>query len=118
MPLELRSWQLFMQLPIEQSGCRKNYGSGWWSWWGGCVLTLQGGVITGTFFSTLMSDLGVDLAAPSYNHFSFYLTWPPKLVSQHLGILSLTNPLQLLVALAEVGPLIIVLPLVVIWGIS
>ncbi|MDR3575590.1 MAG: hypothetical protein P4L50_17155 [Anaerolineaceae bacterium] len=94
-----------------------------WIWLGivlaaGLISLLQGGVITGTFFSTLMSDLGVDLAAPSYNSFSFYLTWPPKLVSQHLGILSLTNPLQLLVALAEVGPLILVLPLVVIWGIK
>jgi hypothetical protein len=94
-----------------------------WAWLivvfaAGLISLSQGGVITGTFFSTILSDLGIDLAAPSYNAFSFYLTWPPKLVSQHLGILSLTNPLQLLVALVEVGPVILVLPWVVIWGIK
>ncbi len=94
-----------------------------WAWLivvaaAGLISLLQGGVITGTFSSTILSDLGIDLAAPSYNSFSFFLTWPPKLVSQHLGILTLTNPLQLLVAMAEVGPVILVLPLVVIWGIK
>ena len=94
-----------------------------WAWLitmlaAGLISLLQGGVITGTFFSTILGDLGIDLATPSYNAFSFYLTWPPKLVSQHLGILALTNPSQLLVALLEIGPIIFVLPLVVIWGIK
>ena len=44
------------------------------------------------------------------------MSWPPSFLSSHLGELSLGNPYQLITALFEIGPMIIVLPLVFIWG--
>ncbi len=40
------------------------------------------------------------------------LYWPPAFISAHLGFLSLTNPGQLLIALAEMGPALLLAPLV------
>jgi len=40
------------------------------------------------------------------------LRWPPAIVSAHLGELSLFDPSQLLVALAEIGPALLIAPLV------
>jgi hypothetical protein len=56
--------------------------------------------------------------APAYHTFQFSLFWPPALLSTHLGNLSLTDPYQLLVALVEIGPVILLLPLAIVWGIK
>ncbi len=40
------------------------------------------------------------------------LYWPPAFISAHLGFLSLTNPGQLLIGLAEVGPALLLAPFV------
>lgn len=80
----------------------------------GIITAFQGGVLTGIasgFLSKLAGEAG-----SSYFTFSFALNWPPAFLSSHLGELSLGNPYQLLTALFEIGPMIIVLPLVLIWG--
>ena len=41
---------------------------------------------------------------------------PPTVISSHLGKMSVLNPFQLLAALFEVGPIILALPLVLLWG--
>jgi hypothetical protein len=46
---------------------------------------------------------------------SLSLIWPPAFVSAHLGSLSIVNPAQLIAALAEIGPVVFVTPLVAVW---
>jgi hypothetical protein len=82
----------------------------------GIIALLQGGVLTG-----LAQGLGARLlhrgaAATSYFSFTFGLVWPPTFISAHLGSLSILNPYQLITLLAEMGPIILVFPLVLIWG--
>ncbi len=43
------------------------------------------------------------------------LRWPPAVLSAHLGELSLTNPAHLVVALAEIGPMLFLAP-IAIWA--
>jgi hypothetical protein len=73
---------------------------------------LQGGVFT----DMLLSKLQPAAAGGAYFSFSFPFTFPPQLMSEQLGTLSLFNPAQLLAALCEVGPIILALPLAMIWG--
>ena len=40
------------------------------------------------------------------------LYWPPAFISAHLGFLSLTNPGQILIALAEMGPILLLAPFI------
>ncbi|HBG59361.1 MAG TPA: hypothetical protein PLX92_05785 [Anaerolineaceae bacterium] len=74
----------------------------------------QGGVLTGTAKQLL--NLGSKAGSESYFSNAFYLRWPPAIISSHLGELSLLNPAQLLVALLEVGPIFLLLPLMFAWG--
>lgn len=46
------------------------------------------------------------------------MRWPPAIISSHLGELSLLNPAQLLVALLEVGPIFLLIPLMFAWGVK
>jgi hypothetical protein len=55
-------------------------------------------------------------AAASFSIFGFSLRWPPAIVSSHLGPLNLFSPLQLLVALFEIGPVIIFTPWITAWA--
>jgi len=80
----------------------------------GIIIAFQGGVLTGVV-SGLLSRLAGQ-ASSSYFSFTFALSWPPSFLSSHLGELSLGNPYQLITALFEIGPMIIVIPLVFIWG--
>jgi hypothetical protein len=50
------------------------------------------------------SQAGVGLAAISLN-------WPPAFLSAHLGALSITDPNQVALALAEMGPVLLLAPL-------
>jgi hypothetical protein len=74
----------------------------------------QGGVLTGT--ATQLLNLGSKAGSESYFSNAFYLRLPPAIISSHLGELSLLNPAQLLVALLEVGPIFLLLPLMFAWG--
>lgn len=76
----------------------------------------QGGVLTGAVSDLINRFLPGGGTASSYFTGGFRILWPPVLLSSHLGYLSLTNPYQALAAFFEVGPLVLVLPLVLIWG--
>jgi hypothetical protein len=58
----------------------------------------------------LISQLTKGASAQSYGALGFSLRWPPALLSAHLGSLSLLNPGLLLIALAEIGPIILLAP--------
>lgn len=76
------------------------------------LVLVQGGYITEAVYGYLLPST-VD--SNSYFEGGFVIV-PPTLISSHLGKLSIFNPIQLLVALIEVGPIILTLPLVLIWG--
>jgi len=78
------------------------------------VAIFQGGVLTGT--ATQLLNLGSKAGSESYFSNAFYLRLPPAIISSHLGELSLLNPAQLLVALLEVGPIFLLIPLMFAWG--
>jgi len=71
---------------------------------------LQGGFITETarnLFTTLFGGV-----SQSINARGFSLRWPPGLLSAHLGSLSITDPRQLVALLAELGPALLLLPVI------
>jgi hypothetical protein len=70
---------------------------------------VQGGVITELVRNRLTGQAGV--AAAAANAFSW--RWPPAFYDSHFGSLSVTNWRQLVVLLAEGGPILFLLPLVV-----
>lgn len=78
----------------------------------GILVLIQGGYITEAVSGYLLPSMA---ESDSYFEGGFSIV-PPTLISSHLGKLSIFNPIQLLVALIEVGPIILVLPLVLIWG--
>ncbi|NMC16205.1 MAG: hypothetical protein GYA40_06155 [Chloroflexi bacterium] len=85
----------------------------------GVLALVQGGVLTGAA-AGIISRLGGVAAAASTQYFSlgFHLRFPPAFISSHLGALSLTNWGQALAAIAEVGPIFLLLPLFVVWGLK
>ncbi len=78
---------------------------------------IQGGALTDTLIS-LLKGIFTGVQSTSYQTIGFTFVWPPQIISTHLGVLSLFNPAQLLVALLEVGPAILILPGLFIWGIK
>lgn len=88
-----------------------------WTWIGltvagGLIALAQGGVLTEALYGWLFPQA----ETPTYFKFAFRLIWPPELYSSHLGPLRLTDPYQLPVALAELGPLVLVTPFLLAWG--
>jgi len=88
-----------------------------WIWTGvvaaGCLVGfVQGGALKDIAAGMLDPD------AVSYQTVGFRLIWPPEIVSSHLGVLSLLKPGQLIVALLELGPALLVFPLLVIYGLK
>jgi hypothetical protein len=78
----------------------------------GVFALIQGGLPT----EVLLTRLSPSAAQPdSYFQVGFSIV-PPTVISSHLGKLSIFNPLQLLAVLFEVGPIVLALPLVLIWG--
>lgn len=92
-----------------------------WRWFGifgaaGVISLFQGGVITGVAASQLGKIVNPGEAAASYFTGGFSLLWPPAVLSSHLGYLPLTEPYALLTALLEIGPTLLILPLVAVWA--
>jgi hypothetical protein len=79
---------------------------------------LEGGAWTDILLKSAARLSGAAASNASYQTIGFQFAWPPALVSSHLGVLSLFDPRSLLVALVEVGPLLLVFPLLVAWGIK
>ena len=78
----------------------------------GVLALVQGGLATEVLYQRLYPPTA---QSDTYFEVGFSLV-PPAVISSHLGKLSIFNPLQLLAALLEIGPLILVLPLSLIWG--
>ena len=78
----------------------------------GIVALGQGGFITEYLRTRLQPEAS---SGDSYFTVRFLIT-PPAIIAAHLGRLSLFNPYQLLVAVFELGPIVLALPLVLIWG--
>ena len=84
----------------------------------GLITLFQGGVLTGIFQGFLLrSDANLALAT-SYHDLKILLNFPPSIVDAHLGILSFTNPIHLLVILLEIGPMILLIYFIIVWGIK
>ncbi|HSL28727.1 MAG TPA: hypothetical protein VK900_05955, partial [Anaerolineales bacterium] len=77
----------------------------------GFLALVQGGLIT----EVLRGRLASTAQPGSYFQVGFSIV-PPTVISSHLGKLSLFHPWQLLAGLFEVGPLVLALPLVLLWG--
>jgi hypothetical protein len=71
---------------------------------------LQGGVFTQLFRTFVGSTVSV------YGFAGISLVWPPRVVSAHLGSMGVGNFGQLLLALLEAGPAVLLLPLVLAWS--
>ncbi len=81
----------------------------------GFFAAFQGGVLTEIVRGFLGPQAGA-AATDSYFTVGFSLNPHPTIISGHLGLLDLTNPSQLLVALFEIGPILLALPITAIWG--
>lgn len=85
----------------------------------GVIALFQGGVLTGITSGWLAEVIpGLDSTTRAYHTFNFSFYWPPAFLSTHLGFLQLTDPYQAFVALLEIGPVILVIPLMFIWGVK
>jgi hypothetical protein len=78
----------------------------------GVFALIQGGLATEVIYGRLVPST---TESDSYFQVGFSLV-PPAVISSHLGRLSIFNPVQLLTALFEIGPMILALPLILIWG--
>ena len=80
---------------------------------------IQGGVLTGVAGGLLAGIFGTSNAgADLYYSVDFPVRWPPAIISAHLGVLSLTQWAQSVVAFFEVGPIFLIFPLLIIWGVK
>ena len=78
----------------------------------GLMAVVQGGMLTEIVRTRFLPRPD----AASYFDASPSFAWPPAIISAHLGSLSIFNPFQLMAALAEIGPIILVTPLIFIWA--
>ncbi|MFZ1041285.1 MAG: hypothetical protein WAN58_08230, partial [Anaerolineales bacterium] len=88
------------------------------SFWGQLILVVvvtaafslvQGGVITELVRTYLDRTQGVGATSSG----NFTLRWPPSFFDSHLGSLSLTDWRQIIVILAECGPILLLFPIVI-----
>lgn len=91
-----------------------------WGWTlvpGVILVPIMGGVLSQTAARGLAQLSG----APSESAIglpAIALRWPPAILSGHLGPLSLTDPGQLLIALAEMGPVLFLAPWVTLYALE
>ncbi len=75
----------------------------------------QGGYITGGFMSVFSSLIGRSYPMVTTDFQGFSLRWPPAVPSGHFGPLSLFDPGQIVIMLAEAGLGLILLPIGVVY---
>ena len=80
----------------------------------GFIIAVQGGAWTDTLLA-ILARLQGRTAPISYQVTGLRLA-SPSIVSNHLGVLSLLDIKSIVVALIEIGPILLVLPLIAIWG--
>jgi hypothetical protein len=78
----------------------------------GVFALIQGGMATEVLRGRLLPS---NTQSDSYFDVTFSIV-SPTVISSHLGKLSLFHPLQFLAALFEIGPIVLALPLVFVWG--
>ena len=76
----------------------------------GLISLIQGGFITETARNLIASFSGT--VSQSYNARGFSIRWPPGLLSAQLGSLSIFIPGQLVALLAELGPALLLVPVI------
>ena len=81
----------------------------------GVFAAFQGGVLTEIVRGLLAPRAG-GVATGSYFTVGFKLNPHPMVISGHLGLLDLTDPRQLILALLEIGPILLVIPIAAVWG--
>lgn len=88
------------------------------SFWGQVIMVIivttvlslvQGGVITELARTYLGNKAGVGATSSG----NFYLRWPPAFFDSHMGSLSFTDWRQIVVILAECGPILLLFPIVI-----
>ncbi len=79
------------------------------------LVLFQGGYITGGFLSFLSNLTGHTYPMVTTDFQGFSLRWPPAVPSGHFGPLSLFDPGQVVIMLAEAGPALILMILVIIY---
>jgi hypothetical protein len=78
---------------------------------------LQTNAITGLLASGTTNLLHATASvAPSLDFLGFAFRWPPAILSSHLGALSIFSPIQLIVGLFELGPVILFTPWITRWA--
>jgi hypothetical protein len=105
---------------VRDRGVRLSQGRGAWLLIAGLSLVIalvQGGVLS-ELARGFIGKLGGQAVQAGYYSIGFLVAWPPGVVSSHLGVLSFGDPYQILAALAEIGPVFLVFPLVLIWGVK
>jgi hypothetical protein len=73
----------------------------------------QGGYITGGFMNVLAKVTGNNYPMVTTDFQGFSLRWPPAVPSGHFGPLSLFDPGQVVIMLAEAGPALLLLPVII-----
>jgi hypothetical protein len=81
----------------------------------GFLALVQGGYITGGFMSLLSHITGFSYPIVATDFQGFSLRWPLAVPSGHFGPLSLFDPGQVVIMLAEAGLAIVLLPLAIIY---
>ncbi len=82
------------------------------------IALMQGGTIT-EVARTMVFDIQEAaplLAEEATSVGGFSLRWPPAIYSGHLGAMSIFSPLELLVALFELGPVVLFTPWITWWA--
>ncbi|HEX7974236.1 MAG TPA: hypothetical protein VF498_07495, partial [Anaerolineales bacterium] len=82
----------------------------------GVLSVVQGAYLTEAARNLLLRLQGGSTSPGPYNNFGFTLRWPPALISGHLGELSFLNPKQVIVLLAELGPVLLLAPLATLYA--
>ncbi len=83
---------------------------------GGILSVVQGGFITEAVRNILLGLQGIKATQGEYDYFSFAFRWPPAIDSAHISEMSLFDPRQLLVLLAELGPALFLAPFATIYA--
>lgn len=71
--------------------------------------------LAGTHLTHFGSRINIS-SAPAFDLLGFSFRWPPAILSSHLGALNIFSPVQLIVGLFELGPVILFTPWITRWA--
>ncbi|HEY59652.1 MAG TPA: hypothetical protein G4N92_03040 [Anaerolineae bacterium] len=82
----------------------------------GIVSLFQGGVLTGVAQDLWLKFTSSGVTKEAYQAITVKINYIPTIIDAHLGKLSLINPIQLFVFILETGPMLALLPVIILWG--